>query len=105
MARREPGEYALSCDGPPIQALGRPPNAPWIVEPTRFGYGVMVNWLSTLVTPGADSAACLAAEASLQELTCPCSVTWPSSVVSQMRRASIWAWRCRASLIFDLTSL
>jgi hypothetical protein len=65
---------------------------------------VMVSWLSTFVTPGADAAAFLAAAASLQELTCPCSVTWPSSVVSQIRRASIWAWRCRASVIFALTS-
>jgi hypothetical protein len=33
MARREPGECALSCDGPAIQALGRPPNALRIAEP------------------------------------------------------------------------
>ena len=74
---------------PATQALCISPKTPGIVEPRMRAYGVMVSTLSTLVTPGADSAAFFAAAASLQELTCPCIVTWPSSVVSQIRRASI----------------
>jgi hypothetical protein len=59
---------------------------------------------STRDTPGAAHAATPASSFSAHDRTLPRRITWPSSICTLIRRASISAFRLSAASIYALTS-